>query len=257
MISDTEFHMVQDILKENNENRIGKLDLTDEFHLAKTLRCCGCNKLLSGCYSKGKTKYYGYYQCGNVDCSARQYLSKDKVESNFIELLSKITPTNEDLELFEEIVVDAYTKNYKDVLLIHKQKEKELEKFKKQLNKLKELVENEIYTIDEYHERKLAIEANIATSKVELSETNIEVCELETCINYVKMYIENLPKFWIMLSIKDKIKLNCIVFPNGLNYENGAYRTPQLHSIYREIRAISHDESNELTPRGIEPRLQD
>ncbi len=257
MISDVEYFLAQEILGENNQNRIGTLDVNDEFYLAKIVRCCGCDKLLSGCYSKGKFKYYGYYQCGDTKCPARQFLPKTKIEENFADVLKTITPPKEDLELFKEVVVDAYSKNYKDVFLIHEQKEKELEKYKKQMKKLKDLLEDDTYTKEEYHERKLVIEANMVGCKAELSETNMEVAEMETCINYVTKFIEDLPTFWIRLYPKERIKLNNIIFPNGLNYENGAYRTPQTHSIYGEIQSISSAKNDELTSRRIELRLVD
>lgn len=64
-----------------------------------------------------------------------------------------------------------------------------------------------------------------------------------------KWGLDNLPTFWITLYPKERIKLNNIIFPNGLNYENGAYRTPQTHSIYGEIESISSAKNHEMSLR--------
>lgn len=262
MISETEFQLAQQILANNSANRIGKLQANPEFPLAKTLRCTSCGKMLSGCYSKGKTKYYGYYQCGNSNCTARQILPKDKVEKSFLELLNKITPSKEDLDLFKEIVTDAYTQQYRNSIEIKEAKLKQITLVKAKLAKIKDLLEQEVYTLEEYKQSKQKYDLQLVSLEVESSEANIDAKEMETCINYVAQFIEHLPTFWHNLHSKDKPKLHALLFPTGLNFENDAYRTPELNPVFHVIQEVTEignaafeQNGREMSPRGLEPRL--
>ena len=108
-------------------------------------------------------------------------------------------------------------------------------------------MEKEVYTIEEYNERKSQLEIDLVTTSVEVSECNIQVSELETCINFINLFLEHPDKFWINLTGEGKLKLNKVLFPNGLIFENGSYRTPILHPVYKEIEAFITENSNKLT----------
>ena len=88
MITEAEFYKVQEMLDGNKKgSSLGKHDVHPDFHLAKTLKCSNCSRVLSGCYSKGRSKYYGYYQCTNTKgCDNRNSFNKDKAEEIFSSL---------------------------------------------------------------------------------------------------------------------------------------------------------------------------
>ena len=137
-------------MAQNKESRIGKIDTNPDFYLSKTLKCISCNNILIGCYSKGKTKYYGYYHCGNSKCLKRQYLPKEKVHESFIEFLNNLIPSKECLDLFKDILIDVYTQSYQYANELNIENEKKLKELNRKLCRIKEMLENEVYTKDEY-----------------------------------------------------------------------------------------------------------
>ena len=156
MINDVTFLKVQEILKANEEakNRIGKLDYMDDFELSKLLHCKSCGTLLSGCYSKGKYKYYGYYQCGNSKCTDRQYLPINEMHVKFNEFLAKLETPKDDLDLFKDIIIDEYTEHYGYAVEANKKIQTEINEIKSILENLKDNLDTKVYTKEEYLERK-------------------------------------------------------------------------------------------------------
>jgi site-specific DNA recombinase len=252
MIDDLTFQTVQELLDQNKNNKIGKVETNPDFYLAKTLRCFSCNNILTGCYSKGKIKYYGYYQCGNSQCKQRQYLPKDKIHETFLKFLENLIPPKEDLDLFKDILIDVYTQNYQYAIEVNLQCEKMLKGLNKKLNKIKEMLEESVYSQEEYLERKSKIEAEIINTKIQITNTEIDKSEFEKCINDSITFIEHLPKFWINLSHLNKQKLHKILFGEGIIYDNGTYRTPSLNPIFNEMQTFVEEENSNMTLGRIE-----
>lgn len=259
MVSEITFAKAQKILKDNNESnkRIGKIDRNEDFGLSKTLHCYSCGNLLSGCYSKGKNKYYGYYQCGNSKCEDRQYLPRKKTEQKFLEFLDHIRPPDDDLVVFKEVVVDSYETSFEDAVEANKKLEEEIQELESKLNGLKDYLEEGIYTMEEYKQRKAKYNNEILAKQQPLSETKIDIPEFETCMNNARRFIEHLPTFWINLNCQGKIALNNLLFPKGLIWTGKEYRTPAIHPVFKQIEEVVTMSQGNMTPRGIEPRLQD
>ena len=255
MIDDVTFFKVQEILQGNVEriNQTGKLDTMEDFLLSKCLHCYSCGNLLSGSYSKGKRKYYGYYQCGNSECEKRQFLPKDKMHQEFIKFLENIKPPKEDLDLFLEIVVDQYQILFDYAVESNKRITKEIAQIEKKLSNLRDLLEDGTYSRDEYNERKRKHEQDIAVKKFGLNETEMDIPELEACISDAKRFLEHLPTFWINLSHGQKRKMTEFLFPKGLIWNGEAYRTPEIHPIFNTIDEVLEEKKQMVELRGIEP----
>lgn len=255
MIDDVTFYKVQEVLQGNVEriNQTGKLDTIEDFLLSKCIHCCSCGNLLSGSYSKGKRKYYGYYQCSNSKCEKRQFLPKDKMHEQFIKFLESIKPPKEDLELFLEVIVDEYQNLYDYAIDSNKRIAKEIADIEKKLTTLKDLLEDGTYSREEYNERKRKHEQDIAVKKISLNETNLDIPELESCIIDAKRFLEHLPTFWINLSHGQKRKMTEFLFPKGLIWDGKEYRTPEIHPIFNTIEDVLEEKNQMVDLRGIEP----
>ncbi len=261
MISEVEFNIAQQILSQNKGSNTGKLGINSEFPLAKTIRCTGCSNVLSGCFSKGKNKYYGYYQCGHSGCKRRQSIPKNDAESAFRELLDNIVPPREDLKLFKDIVVDTYTQQFENSLATKESKLLESKAVRNKLDKLKDLLESGVYGIEEYKERKAKYEVQLTGIEIETNEASIDAKEMEVCINFVTEFIEHLPTFWNNLHPMQKPKLHSLLFPKGLIYQGGTYQTPEINPVLVTIQGITGKNNlriigseHSLPPRGLEPR---
>lgn len=118
------------------------------------------------------------------------------------------------------------------------QSEKELNELNKKLVKIKQLLEDDVYSKEEYIERKSKLEADIINTKIQMTDTNIDQLEFEKCINDSISFLEHLPTFWINLSSINKQKLHKILFGDGIIYDNGVYRTPSINPIFNKIETF-------------------
>lgn len=255
MVDDVTFEKVQQILT-SNESRIdkkGKTKTNPDFLLSKSLYCNSCGNMLTGCYSKGKRKYYGYYQCGNSKCEKRQYLPKEKMHGAFIKFLGELKKPEDDMDLFLEVITDEYDRLYNQATSANKRIQKEIGKIQSKIDKLKDLVEDDTYTKKEYLERKRKHERAITIKKISLNETNIDIPEFETCKNNAKRFLEHLPTFWINLQPLQKRKMTNFLFEGGLIWDGKQYRTPQIHPVFNEIEEVLEAKRTNMSRQGLEP----
>jgi len=154
---------------------------------------CGYKLYPHNIYRKkadGTTKFYGYYECGNIGidvCKGRS-ISAQKLEEAFREYVDKIT----DFKEGNPIVFEEETRK--------KQEHNRLiEDYKGKLNqleiKLREALDcyvNDVFTVEEYRKVKKYIERDKQTICDELERLNIETEEIaDNRLEIAKSFKEN------------------------------------------------------------------
>ena len=239
MITLDEFYAVQALLaKYNNGNQVKHLGYNPDFPLNKAIKCSHCGKVMTGAWSKERGRF-GYYACRRPECQQRDKIKKADAETSFIELLERITPSNELVDLYKEAVTKVYLKKLREKEDIQRNIKGELNELETRLSKLEELVETDVYSVEKFKEKSKPLVHEIAVKKVSLSETNIDLYDAEECVNYSINFLQLLPKYWISLSVKAKHRLHEVLFPQGLIIENGRVTTKVLAQFYNDIEAIS------------------
>lgn len=250
MITLDEFYAVQAILAQNNNgNQVKHLGYNPDFPLNKTIKCSNCGQFMTGSWSKKKGRF-GYYACRRADCKERDKVRKADAEESFCDLLTQITPLEELMNLYKEAVTKVYLKKLQEKEEIQKHIKAELNALETRLNKLEELVETDVYSVEKFKEKSKLLIHEIAAKKVSLSETNIDVYEAEECINFSLNFLQLLPQYWISLSVNAKHRLHEVLFPENLIIENGRVTTRALAQFYDDIEAISKEEVPFGTGRG-------
>jgi hypothetical protein len=51
--------------------------------LRGSVRCAGCDSLLTANFAKGQSKHYGYYSCYNPKCPEKTKVKKADLETEF------------------------------------------------------------------------------------------------------------------------------------------------------------------------------
>jgi len=91
LISYETFLRIQERLKEGAYAPARK-NLNADFPLRGFVEC-ECGSPFTACWSKGRNKYYAYYICQNRECDYYgKSLNRDKIESEFGELVKQLTP---------------------------------------------------------------------------------------------------------------------------------------------------------------------
>ncbi len=239
MISIEEFYRVQKIISDQSTSKkVPHSKYNPDFPLNKIIYCTHCGRVLTGSWAK-KHLGLGYYRCLNSECNNRDGNSKDGIEESFIELLRRIKPTEKLQQLFRLVVKDVFENKLSEKVSSKKTIEQNLRKLEEQKVRIEELLEQGVYDVDKYRLKISKISPEIETLKINISETNIEIYDLETYVNYALQFINNLPDYWLQLPPEAKHKLNWAIFPKGLKIQNGKVTTDELASIYTDIQEIA------------------
>jgi len=103
------FNLVQALMSGKRGGCVGRRRRDHEdFPLRRFVRCAQCKEAVTGSWFKGKAgKRYAYYRCRESGCS-HFIVSKDALETAFVELLESLRPKPGYLSLFREIVLDVW-----------------------------------------------------------------------------------------------------------------------------------------------------
>ena len=86
--------------------------MTELFPLKGFITCELCKRKLTGSFSKGRTKKYGYYRSLNDGCETK--VRKERLEEMFIERLSEISVDPQYWKFIEAVFKDVWKERTKD-----------------------------------------------------------------------------------------------------------------------------------------------
>lgn len=210
----------------------------EDFPLRGLLRC-DCGRKLSSAWSKGKNKKYGYYTCPSRTLHASISYPKDDVESKFLDLLDSINFDHDYMVWFGEMVLEKW--EAQNSLLIHAE-----DHVHRDIQELEELLKTArmknvkgVYTDDEYLAMKDELETQLAIKRGVVSEKKIDRLDITTTIEFIKFYFSHMRRVWTDATLEGKLSIGCSMFPNGIIFEKGNLRTPQLGRGYAMTREFS------------------
>ena len=239
-ITYTQFLKVQDILS----GRTGRYKHRSEVPtgpLKKHVFCDKDNTPMTFYVKKKNGKEYGYYKCNKTGCSTN--ISSKKMHDGYTSMLEKYDLPASYSKIVEITIKRLLKEGNKEVTNAETQLRKRLTEVEKQINDTKlryavGKIDDDIYqvAIDELQDRKDKILLEIDKCENTLSNSEKEVHEIvATCCN--------LGSLWNDSNLETKIKVQHLVFPNGIfwNHENECYRTPEKGLIFNVIDSISGD----------------
>ncbi|MGI5841266.1 MAG: recombinase family protein [Patescibacteria group bacterium] len=225
------------------------------YPLKGLLACSNCMHTLTSSNPFGRAKNYLYYECHNKACTKKERIGADVAQEQFLSILSTLKPSKRVLKMFVYLVFEEW-----DETIAVTRKEATLRE-----EKIKQL-EAEIITTNQGNAKGMLtddealshiedIRREIAVLSVERAEMKIDEYSTETVKNFTETFLANLDRFWLQLDLPEKQMLQAHVFPAGLLCENKEIRINGLARSFELIEAMKDDNFQNVTPRGIEPRL--
>src|SRR3989344_1009982 len=254
MISKEEAYQIG--LVRSGKARLLKYDrYNPNFPLRRTVRCSLCDKWLTGSTPRGNGGKYHYYHCLNKTClEYGKSISKKDIEGAFIKHLAKITPTEKFFAVFKESVINEWEENGKSFKLNAERCEKQLTATLEKKNRVRDLIEDSVYSTEEGKERLAEIENQIMATKISLSEARIEQFDIEGAIIYANNFIKNLGQQWFDISPRLRPRFQKLVFQEGLPYSRvSEFGTAKLGYIYKINSRSEGDLSRVVDLIGLEP----
>ncbi len=229
------FQRVHEIRKSGN--RLNAIKTVNTKHPLKGfVKCQRCGTSMTGYEQKGNT----YYKCNKKGCchnasgkqmisSFKKYLKKFELNSRYTEVITSFLQTefnvrNETLAQKKKSV-DERVRN-----LITKKKQLET-KFL-----YSDSVSENLYNSEN---ERLANELNDSTSYSE--KLNFELSNSKEFIDYGVSVSSELNKIWSNGDYETKVKLQNLVFPDGISFEKetDTYRTTRTNPIFGVILSLS------------------
>ena len=224
IISEELFNKVQELLN-------GGLDITtsytrnnSEYPLRQFVICPFCGQPLTASKSKGRKKRYAYYHCYNKNCKSQIRIPKTKLESLFVDYLKDVKPSYQNIKDFKHTVKNVYKECVKDSAKIVSKLTKELETLENKKNKLIDFyLDSKLSQVD-FTNYSTKMDDEIMLLKSKISNSQLPDNDFEHCLNYVCNALEHIDEIWENSDIDTKQRIQQLVFPNGLVYENDSFR---------------------------------
>ena len=250
MISEEEYHKIIMVRTGKYKNVIRRERNNPEFPLKRTIICGYCGKLLTGSHSRGGGGKYAYYHCYNKDCSYYgKAISKKIIESEFMDYLKTIKPTEAFFDTFKATIIDLWREKGERYDNQASKYEKQLDELVNKKKRIFEMREDNSYTKEEFLKRKEEIENELATTKISLSEARIEQFDIEATIEYATLFLSNIDRQWFDISPKLKTRFQKLLFPKGIPYKKGeGFGTSDLGVIF-ELNNIYIAQKSNLVGR--------
>ncbi len=218
-----------------------------EMYLKASMRCGKCSKFLTAYFKKK----YIYYKCPNQGCCVN--ISNKKLHQLFETELAKFSFDNNLLPVIKNQLDNTYRTLHEQDATREKPMKDELARLKNELEAMEfnhavGMVSPEIYTKHSApHQQK------IKDIEEELKSFVQETSNLSIYLDLTLQFVQNLLKLWQKHDYNGKVRLQKLVFPEGLVYmpETHAVRTIQVNPIFSAITSISqfftHDTGTEMS----------
>ncbi|WP_413230378.1 recombinase family protein [Flavobacterium sp. MMLR14_040] len=247
LVSEEDFLKVDNMLSENNVITVKEYCKTkvNEFRpLTGFLRCeCGC-LLTSYEVRKKKAHYYKCQKCKNASFNAltTQKSKMEGLNDSFERLLSKYTLNSKFVEPFKIQLnkffdaVNAQAKEETKSLFL---KKKDIEIKIENLDK--RYFENTNFGDDKYNRYALQFETELKMIESQIYSNAKKISNHSRHIDKVVEKVSNISKYWSEGDIESKIKIQNLVFPEGLSIraENRQYLTNKVNLVFRLVSTFT------------------
>lgn len=236
------------------------LSNSETWKLRGLLICAECEGRLTGSAPKGRTKNYPMYHCTNCKASKvghRISVAREILHEEFEELLKQITPTDETLALFKEVVVAKWNNRHKEQRKQQKHLQAKLYELQEKKQRVLDLLLEGKITAEEKQSLLAKVESEILRTELESNEAKAEAVDTEVLIDFSLKMIQELPKLWRTVSNVERQRLHELVFPEGITYDFvhgfGTVKTGELYQLIGVVSENINEKSSVVGVPGFEP----
>jgi uncharacterized tellurite resistance protein B-like protein len=160
------------------------------------------------------------------------------------------------MTLFREIVLDAWKEKQQEATEFTRTLQNRLTQLKARQD---QLVDAFVYrrVIDEgtYKQQKDRLDQEIALAEIAAHDAKLDELDVEAVVVFAEHVLLNAARLWQEFSLEQKQRLQQLLFPVGVTYADGEFRTVEMSPVFRMLRAIDGGGESEVSPAGFEPTL--
>lgn len=256
LITLEEFAKIQKRIKAQS-NAPARKDLNADFPLRNFVCCSKCGSNLTAGWTKGRSKYYGYYQCQNKSCNEYgKSIKKADIEGQFETLLEGMTPPQGLFDMAKAMFKEHYDtrarKRHQAVFEIKSQKT-EIERKIAQL--LERIVETNNTTLVKTYESKLQeLEFDKAVLDEKIANFGKSLPSFDENSRTALEFLRKPHELWARGELVGRRNVLRLCFTTKLVYDkNEGYRTAPKSLPFSVLGASATPDSCMVRPRGLEP----
>jgi site-specific DNA recombinase len=234
-------------------------DTNADFPLRGFVTCSECDVPLTAAWSKGRSKYYGYYFCQNKPCSiSRKNIKKAEIEGDFETLLRQLRPKQTLFKTAYNMLKDLWEDRSALANASTKSLNADLKKLDQKSDRIFErlLEANNPTLINKYEGELRRIDEMKAVLTSKSGDFGTPLANFEDTYRTALEFLANPWKLWASEQLSDKRILLRLAFSGRISYhrENG-YRTADL-SLPFKVLTCKYECKNRMVPKkGFEPSL--
>ena len=244
LVSIEVFRQVQEVLTGRRISVTARKRNNPDFPLRNFVSCGHCHKPLTASWSRGKMGVkYAYYRCQNDKCPSPVNIRRQDFENGFVDFLRQQQPDANYLRLFHKVVVDVWAGKQASALVLIRTFENQINELKDRKEKLRNaFVYQQAISRDDYEEMRAKLNDELATAELNLGQGRADEVEVEKVVEFAEDLLLNTAGAWQRCSLEQKQRLQQVLFPLGVEYADGLYRTQERTFLFKGLGEIGGGE---------------
>ena len=257
LISLATYQKIQERLA-GNKKVPARRDINSDFPLRGFVVCGDCEKPLTSCWSTSKSgKKHPYYQCYNRDCvSKRKSIPRDKLETEFEGILTKLTPPEMIFNAAKLAFKSFWEQRASQMNNLETTVKKEIRTIEKQIELLVDrIVDADSSTVIVAYEKRIAKHEKEKLLLAEkLTNSHCDRRPFDEMFEHAMQFLSNPKKLWGSERLEDKKTVLKLVFDERLPYHRKTgFRTPKTTIPISTLAGICMGKCEMAHPAGVEP----
>ncbi len=215
LISQEVFDRVQDIMDGKRMAVVPHIRNSEDFPLRVFVRCALCGQPLTGSWNKGRSKYYPNYRCRNAKCKGVK-IRKEALERQFLHLLHRLTPSQEFLLLFRDIVLSSWNSKQAEAQAQVSAIKQQLSTLTDRKNALVDRYLDGKISEQTYKEQDERLSSEIGNARSALQQAEVNDEQIDALLEFSDRVLHDPAGLWSRTSLAQRQRLQMVLFPSGL-----------------------------------------
>ena len=104
-----------------------------------------------------------------------------------------------------------------------------------------------------YQQQLDKLNQDLFMAKTEARDAELEGYDIEAVLNFAEYVLMNVARLWTEFNTDQKQRLQKVLFPEGVTFTDGIFRTNATSLIFSMLQPESGEKSRMATPTGFEP----
>lgn len=180
------------------------------------------------------------------------------MEEQFEEFMRQLQPNAGYMRLYREIVMDVWRKKQGDSQQVQALISRKIKGLRENKSKLEEaFVYQRAINQETYQEMRTKLTEELTLAEIELRDAQAEEIEIEAVLDFAEMVLTNASNLWKAAPSEQKQRLQQVLFPKGVTYSEGNYRTGITCLLFSGVQSNETQKEGLVALPGIEPGFED